>query len=385
MAWLDKPKAQSTTLPTAEPTVFPTQQAVTKTEQTLDLVVSGKQSSYLRSIKKTLAWTPRCLPTYVPGFDSQLILAVDENGKQKDGGLPLGTPGLTTVGGEPGSGKSTLCYAITALNLDHGEHVQFHTFEKPPWAVMYHILRMIDGYHLKNVKIEKSNGEVLIPNLNLIDEYHTTNTKSTIPMVTNEIIRWHKETNGHLVILDSLTDMTSGDALPERQLGLGLRNFISGLAGNLSAKDEIAVLGTSQHRGSFRDTHFAGGPAVAHKSNAAISIDSGFVDQFNKRYYGLPKGVIARCIRVIKTADHPQSHFEHFFTIFPDGRCEVGEPIAATTASCSECGKYINMESDRYIMDPKKGIMHYNCDKSNGNGNGNGSLKSVKSKSEISF
>jgi KaiC/GvpD/RAD55 family RecA-like ATPase len=338
--------------------------------QKAPVLVNLEKEKYARSVSSTVVWTPKCLPTYVPGFDDQLIFLVYENGEEKPGGLPLGTPALTTVGGDPGTGKSTFCYAVAAGNLEHGEHVQFHTFEKPPWEVMYHILRMIDAYGYKNIKVEKNNGRVSIPNFDLIDEHHSEQRKKTMVDVVNHIKTWHERTKGRLVIMDSLTMMTSGEALPERQLGLQLRNFIYGIGQGLSASDEMAILGTSQHRGNYRDAHFAGGPAIAHHSAAVIKIDADFVDSFNKGYYGLPKGTLVHSIRVMKTANHPQSHFEHFLTIYPNGKCEIGEAIATVAMRCRLCGEYINPEKDAYSVIPKSGMVHEICKEAKKNGTG---------------
>ena len=327
--------------------------------------INKLEKQYQGRIKKSPAWTARCLRTHVPGFDEQLIFSV-ENGKVKadQGGLPLGSPGLTVMGGEPGAGKSQLCYAITAQCLAHGESVQFHTFEKPHWVVFFQVMRMIDAYGLQDkVKIERTNGEIIIPNFEVVDEWHSIQKRSTMPQVVQYISKWHEETKGRLVVIDSLTDMTSGEALPERQLALGLKSFLLGLANNLSVSDEIAVLGTSQHRGNFRDAHFAGGPAIAHKGNATIKIDADFVNQFDRRYFNRPRGTMVRTIRVIKTADHPHSSMEHFYDIDATGKCVIGEAIASVTMTCvfEDCHEFVNYEKDEYVSFPNGGIAHLSC------------------------
>jgi hypothetical protein len=120
----------------------------------------------------------------------------------------------------------------------------------------------------------------------------------------------------------------------------------------------MAILMTSQHRGNYRDAHFAGGPAIAHTGNAVIKIDADFVNPLDRKYYAQPRGTMARTIRILKTANNPHSYMEHYYSIDANGSVRVGEPIPATSLLCITCGEMIDYEHDEYVTYPKAGVRH---------------------------
>ena len=320
MSWFTKGReSQNSVQPSSKPPSFPTLE---------------------RRLRKTRKTIPKCLPTYVPGFDSLIFSSTGS------GGLPLGKPGMTLLAGGPGTGKSLLTYMITAQQLNYGNKVQFHTFEKAPEVVAYEISRIIKQLDLK-IPVEAHSDFMSIEGLEIVDSYYHDYGKQTVALTVRDISEWHKETNGKLVVIDSLTEMV----LWEGELRVAIKNFLSGLTANLKDRpEEIAILGTSQHRGARQDPGLAGGIALGHRSNAVVQVDSTFVSQFDKGYFGLPRGTQVRRIWVEKTADFAHSPEEHYLTISPEGICTIGEPIPEITSRCRKCGESIDYSEDKLSL-----------------------------------
>ncbi len=290
------------------------------------------------------------------GFDN-LIHGKPSDNNPTGGGLPLSSPGITTIAGGPGSGKSTFCYNAAALNLHRlklsegteGSPILWFTLEKPISEVAWNIRNIAEKLDL-DLGIEERNGdEYVIPNFECYDFYSTGVTPRTIPNISRIIIDWQRKTKGKIIIIDSITELTAY----EMHLREALKRFLVDISREfVDNKILVAIVWVSQYRGAGRDEGIAGGMAVGHRSNAVVQIESTYVSNFDKKYYGMERGQQVRKIWVEKTASFAHETSEFLYTISKDGIVVVdSKPLSKSyEGSCVYCPNPINLTDDYVVL-----------------------------------
>ena len=178
------------------------------------------------------------------------------------GGLPVG---LTTLYGNPGSGKTTLALHLAMHDRGRVLYVATERIE----ARLYQL--WVDG------KIEAANYAKYRPK-------HDRFLK--------EIVELCKQYGKEIVIVDSLTAVFNWEA--------EIRGPISDFAREVSAEG-IAVIGISQARGVG---HIAGGLGVLHASTLVLRFSRILIDaKWLSQRYGRPEGSYVWTVDVEKDAN----------------------------------------------------------------------------------
>lgn len=317
-------------------------------------LVSGKGSIISK-------WAPFCVPTYVAGFD-KLIHGNPSEDNPTGGGLPLSSPGVTTLAGGPGTGKSMFCYNMASIHLSKGNPILWFTLEKPTSEIAWNILHLAEILDLNLNEEEINDKEFMIPNFECYDYFSSGVGKRTGIDIGNIIIAWQKKTKGKIVVIDSITELTAY----EMHLREALQKFLGIISGEfVEKKIQMALLMTSQYRGAFKDAGIAGGLAIGHKSNAVIQLEATYVSNFDKKYYNSERGQQVRKIWVEKTASFAHETSEYLYNIGKEGIVSVSDsPLSRSFEGiCYYCQKPLDMTGDytSIIVDNDRKVVHTSC------------------------
>ncbi len=316
-------------------------------------LISGKGSVISK-------WAPFCVPTYVAGFD-KLIHGAKSEDNPTGGGLPLSSPGVTTLAGGPGTGKSMFCYNMVAIHLSKGNPIIWFTLEKPNSEIAWNILNLAEILGL-DLNEEGSEKDVMIPNFECYDYFSSGVGKRTAIEIGNTIIAWQRKTKGKIVVIDSITELTAY----EMHLREVLKNLLTTVSSDMTDKNtQIAILMTSQYRGAFKDAGIAGGLAIGHRSNAVIQLEASYANNFDKKYYNTERGQQVRKIWVEKTASFAHETSEYLYNIGKEGIVSVSdEPLSRSfEGSCYYCSRPIDMTGDytSVTIDNERRYAHTSC------------------------
>ena len=264
------------------------------------------------------------------------------------------------MAGGAGSGKSRFLFNLATLQLANRNPILFITFERAASLVLFEIRDLIGKLGLK-VKVLKEKDLVGLEGLRIVDFFGAPITPNTPNDCCNEIKTFLEETSGKFVLIDSITELTAYAALKEANLRLALKAFINNLGIYCKQKNrEVAIVASSQFRGSFQAEHIAGGPAISHLANAVIELDRRFVTQFDRGYYASERGVMIRSIRIDKTDMFFHSPFEHEFNIDDSGVVTVNPPFTFKAYICNVCRKELDPTKEDYAVVKGKRV-HVSC------------------------